>query len=115
MSSTLSLSTIPRGMSIEIKQTHTASYADMDYSEAKTFSLFIPYTYIYSQSPLVVSQQRISTQKLPQSHTSNVKHKVFNSHDPIFSNYEPSTVVSHLELTGNDSKTSFSLSYKPLI
>jgi hypothetical protein len=26
-------------------------------------------------------------------------HKVFNSHNQLFSNYEPSTVVSHLELT----------------
>jgi hypothetical protein len=26
-------------------------------------------------------------------------HKVFNSHDQLFSNYETSTVVSHLELT----------------
>jgi hypothetical protein len=40
-----------------------------------------------------------STQKLPQSHTSNVTHKVFNSHYQLFSNYEPFTVVSHLELT----------------
>jgi hypothetical protein len=68
-----------------------------------------------SQSPLVVSQQRLSTQKLPQSHTSKVTHKVFNSHNPLFTNYEPSTVVSHLELADNSSRTSFSLSYKPLI
>jgi hypothetical protein len=60
--------------------------------------------------PLVVSQQRFSTQKLPQSHTSNVTHKVFNSHDPLFSSYEPSSVVSHLELTDNYSRNSFSLS-----
>jgi hypothetical protein len=68
-----------------------------------------------SLSPLVVSHQRLSTQKLPQSHTSNVTHQVFNSHDPLFSNYELSTVVSHLELTDNCSRTSFTLSYKPLI
>jgi hypothetical protein len=37
-------------------------------------------------------------------------HKVFNSHDPFFSNYESSTVVSHLELTDNYSTPSFSLS-----
>jgi hypothetical protein len=41
--------------------------------------------------------------------------KVFNSHDPLLSNYEPFTVVSHLELTDNCSRTSFTLSYKPLI
>jgi hypothetical protein len=34
------------------------------------------------------------------SHSSeNCSHEVFNSHDPLFSNYESSTVVSHLELT----------------
>jgi hypothetical protein len=66
-------------------------------------------------SPQVLSQQRLSTQKLPQSHTSNVTHKVFNSHDPLFSNYKISTVVSHLEHTDNSSRTSSSLSYKPLI
>jgi hypothetical protein len=66
-------------------------------------------------SSLSVSWQRISIQELSQSHTSNVTHKVFNSHDPLFSNYEPSTVVSHLELTNHYSRTSFSLSYKPLI
>jgi hypothetical protein len=41
-------------------------------------------------------------------------HTVFNSHDQFFSNYEPSTVVSHLELIDNYSRTSFTLSYKPL-
>jgi hypothetical protein len=30
--------------------------------------------------------------------TENCSHEVFNSHDQLFSNYEPSTVVSHLEL-----------------
>jgi hypothetical protein len=45
----------------------------------------------------------------------NVTHKILNSHVPLFSNYEPSTVVSHLELTDNYSRNSFNLSYKPLI
>jgi hypothetical protein len=45
MSATLSLRTIPRGMRIEIEQTHTASYADMDCPEATTFKLLIPYIY----------------------------------------------------------------------
>jgi hypothetical protein len=44
-------------------------------------------------SPLSVSwHHRLTLQIL---HTK----KVFNSHDQLFSNYEPSTVVSHLELT----------------
>jgi hypothetical protein len=73
------------------------------------------HTHKDSQSPLVVPQQRLSTQKLTQSHTSNVTHKVFNSHDPLFSNYKPSSVVSHLELSDIYSRSSFSLSYKPLI
>jgi hypothetical protein len=41
--------------------------------------------------------------------------KVFNSHDQLFSIHEPSTVVFHLALTDNYPRTSFSLSYKPLI
>jgi hypothetical protein len=31
--------------------------------------------------------------------TDNCSHEVFNSHDQIFSNYEPSAAVSHLELS----------------
>jgi hypothetical protein len=79
-----------------------------------------------SLPPLVVSQQRLLTKNLPQSHTSNVTHKVFNSHDPLISNYEPSkvvsqlelnntTVISHREFADNSPRTIISLSYKPLI
>jgi hypothetical protein len=43
--------------------------------------------------------------------TENCSHEVFNSYDQIFSKYEPSAAVSHLELADNYSRTTFSLSY----
>jgi hypothetical protein len=47
--------------------------------------------------------------------TENCSDEVFNSHDQMFSNYGHSAAVSRLELTDNCSRTSFSISYKPLI
>jgi hypothetical protein len=42
---------------------------------------------------------RILTAAIIPSHsTENCSHEIFNSQDQIFSNYEPSTAVSHLEL-----------------
>jgi hypothetical protein len=42
---------------------------------------------------------------LPHS-TENCSHEVFNSHNQLFSNYEPSMVVSHLELTSKRASVS---------
>jgi hypothetical protein len=47
--------------------------------------------------------------------TENCSHEVLNSQDQIFSNYELSAAVCYRELTDNYCRTSFSLSYKPLI
>jgi hypothetical protein len=60
-------------------------------------------------SSLSVSRQRISTQELSRTHISNITYeeslpltlKVFNSHDQIFSNYEPSAAVFYRELLQN--------------
>jgi hypothetical protein len=69
-------------------------------------------------SSLSVSWQRVSTQELSQTHTSNITHEeilplalnVFNSQDQIFSSYEPYAAVSLLEQIYNYSRTSISLS-----
>jgi hypothetical protein len=56
-------------------------------------------------SPLLVTQLNTGTsaKSLQILHTWSLPLtlEVFNSHDQLFSNYEPSTVVSHLELTRN--------------
>jgi hypothetical protein len=38
--------------------------------------------------------------------TDNCSHEIFNSHDQLFSNYEPSTVVSHPEVTRKQASVS---------
>jgi hypothetical protein len=57
----------------------------------------------------------LTTANIRSHSTENCSHEVFNSHDQLFSYYESSMVVSHLELTDNYSRTSLSLSYKTLI